>query len=340
MSKEKEQFSGGGCIFSLPLEQDWDFMGANTPTKRVIFPDSKQMSYLSEGEHQYTRFFDPWSCVSNSATDCIEGVLNRMMQLDASIKPILESLGVLNETGHAQFSFRALAVMSGTKPGQGNSQRAVAETARTMGLVGESVWPSDDSLTQSEWYKPVPQEVLDKAKLFLKYFDIFHENIKWGYLTGVANHNDLLDALKYGAVQACVGSPYEYSNNIVVGSVNDSGAIHNYNHAVRMTEHNAPNDDIRDSYEPFDKKFACAYALGTPKLFYLSKKEPFTLVKEVGKPMFYIMCNSSGNLYRVNDGREIPGGDIVKTLTGGVYSKPLVLESIDQSKVKDLISNI
>lgn len=320
MSEENK----GGLIFEVPLEQDWEFMGTNTPAKDILFPGGKQTSDLSDGSHQYTRFFDPWSCVSNSLTSCVETVLNRMMEIDPSVKPLCEELGLLDEKGNAQLSFRALAVMSGTIPGQGNSQRAVAECARTQGLVGEKFWPTNDSMTQDEWYKPVPKEIQDKAKLFLTKFNLYHENLKWNYGFGVAVHSDLVEAFQYGAVQACVGSPYIYEDGKVVGSQSDSkgaGAIHNYNHAIQVNGHIAPVDLIRDSYEPFDKKFDCQYALGTPKLFTISVKDKkkinmFRIIKQASSPACYLHCLASGHLFGIADGEEVNGGELLKSFSG------------------------
>lgn len=294
-----------GLIFELPQEQDWEYMGAQTPIKKVMFPDGKQFKYLSSGSHQYTVYFDPWCCVSCSTTSALETYLNRMMELDSSVRPILDKLGMLDENGKVQLSFRALAVMSGTKPRVGNSLRAVAECARTKGVVGEKFWPSKDNMTEEEWYQSVPKEIIDKAKEFLDWFDIYHENIKWDFNTGVPNHEDLKDSFKYGGVVGCVGSPYIYKDGMVVGSVESKGAIHNYNHAIQPIEHDSPTDDVRDSYEPFDKKFDCNYGLGTPKLFYIKKKINMNTMKKykvAGKSAVFLLDPTSNKLVPFSDG--------------------------------------
>jgi len=332
------EYKGGGLIYLPNSPEDWE-LGA-VANKPVLFPDGDHSKYLSRGQHQYTNSFDPWCCTNISEACALEICFNRLMEIDSTVRPILEKLGFLDDQGKCQVSHRALAVMSGTKPGVGNSFKAGLEVIRKIGFVPDKMCPSFDTMSEQEYFT-ISKEVENFAGEILKYFDINYESLKVGYATGcVENHADLKEARKYGGLIGAVGSPYNYENGVVVGSVGDKGSVHGYNHAIDVNNEINPNDLIRDSYEPFDKKFACYYGVGTPKLITVTPKKKFQLVKEVGKPMFYIMCNVSGNLYRVNDGKEIPGGDIVKTLTGGVYSKPLELPSIDQSKVKDLISNL
>lgn len=335
-----EEYQGGGLIFLPNSPEDWE-LGAITD-KVVLFPDGDHTKYLSRGQHQYTNIFDPWVCTNIEEACELEKCFNRLMEIYPTVRPILEKLGFLDDQGKCQISHRALAVTSGTKPGVGNSFKAGLEVIRKIGFVPDKMWPSMDTMDEAEYFKPLPKEVADFQGEILKYFDVNYESLKVGYNTGcVENHADLKEARKYGGLIGAVGSPYNYENGVVVGSKGDKGSIHGYNHAISIYGETVPNDLIRDSYEPFDKLFACYYGVGTPKLITVTlkpTKKKFQLVKEKAKPMYYIMCNESGNYYRVNDGKEIPGGDVVKTLTGGKYSKPIEVESIDQSKVFNLIA--
>lgn len=61
------------------------------------------------------------------------------------------------------FSDRFLAKMSGTTP-NGNYLDRVADTARTIGLVDESVWANQPKATTwAQYYAEIPQEIKNKA---------------------------------------------------------------------------------------------------------------------------------------------------------------------------------
>lgn len=162
-------------VIIAPL--DTDFVSGVLP-KRVLVSDGVWTKYVPLGERQSGNGFESDDCTAFSLTNVLETqfsffIKNLWIAKDAM--KFLSDNGYLDSTGIPNFSDRALGSMAGTTSA-GNSLNKVAQTARTMGLVPESKWPSVFTNYQ-EYYKPVPQELLDLAQKFLTYFDIAYEQV-------------------------------------------------------------------------------------------------------------------------------------------------------------------
>lgn len=74
------------------------------------------------------------------------------------------------------FSDRWLAKMGGNTRG-GSSMEQAADAIRKYGLVDESLWPSD-ATSWDEYYKDIPQEIIDKGLEFNKEWSVYREWVK------------------------------------------------------------------------------------------------------------------------------------------------------------------
>jgi len=63
-----------------------------------------------------------------------------------------------------RWSPRALAVLSGTKPGYGNSIQANLNAINLYGLIPYDLWPDlDGNWTVTDYFAPIPQSILKQA---------------------------------------------------------------------------------------------------------------------------------------------------------------------------------
>ena len=238
----------------------------------VLFPNGISETDLGSQESQAITQKDFWTCVSNSLCRIVQLTLQVLSKTDAELKKGLEDLGFFDENGNINISQRALAVMSGTVPGKGNSMYKVAETARKLGLVSEKFCPTLQGMTQWEFFN-LPAGTYAQAKKFLELVNLYHE--------------DLLDSatpdlFTYGAVQSAVSTPYNFSGGVV-----QPPSYYNYNHAITWYG----LDEFKrvcDSYPEFFKKFALGYAMRSPKIIYASRKK---------KTFAYPLIQFSGGIY-------------------------------------------
>ena len=325
MPTRKQEYKGGVIIEPL-AEGDWIFGGI----ERVLLNMSGDWRlYKPNPERQATKWFDPFSCVSESLTNALEELLNFLMEKDLNVKLILEKLEMLDDDGKANLSGRFLAVMSGTIPGVGNSQKAVFECLRKNGIVGEKVWASAENLTEAQYFSAIPQNVKDKAKEFLKYFDFEYEAIVDGNVS-------LKEATKKGPLVVVIGGAYlgEVSG---VELYRNNGPI-NYNHQVNYVnqEQNVADfnqvvpviHDIFDTYDPFDKRYAEFYAFKYAKIIYLKKKLIPMIYKKIGQPAIYIKHWSQNLLIPFASG-VLEGGDLFKSLYGITNYSDLPRQDVD-----------
>ena len=249
------------------------------------------------------------------------------MESDSSIKVILESLGALNGYGKADLSERFIAVMSNTIPGRGNSQYAVFECLRKNGVVGESVWPSNENMTQDEFFLSIPQEIKDKAKKFLQYFTFEYEDV------GESN-TELKEALKRSPLCVVIGGVTIGAEPIyrpVTIPVNYNHQVENYNqenNVSRFSETIPVLHDILDSYDPFRKKFVGSYPFKFVKTIFIKPKYMQELYKKNGEPAIYALDKEKKMLVPFLDG-IVSGGSFFKTIYGVDDYRLLPRQNVD-----------
>ena len=312
LKRNYEQPAGGAIIKELDA-QDWIFGAVERPD---ILPNGDWRPYKPNPEKQATKYFDPFSCVSESVTNAMEELINKMMTEDPNVRLIAEKLQLLDDDGKANLSGRFLAVMSGTIPGQGNSQKAVLECLRKNGVVGEKVWPSNWEMTQDQYFATISQEAKNLGKEFLKYFDPNYEAILDG-------NDNLEKAAKKGPLVVIVGGAY--LGNIAGALLYRNNGTPLYNHQVNYVSQRrnvsdfnqiiARIHDIFDTYDPFDKPYYENYPFKYAKIIYLKKKLFPMIYKKIGQPAMCFKHWSEDALIAFSDG-SIPGGDLFKSLFG------------------------
>lgn len=252
---------GNGVLERKRNKKQWiyqkdELMGGKVE-RPVYFPNGISEADLGTQEAQNITQKDFWTCVSNSYCRVVQIILEALAKLDLEIKKGLEDLGFYDENGHVNISQRALAVMSGTVPGRGNSQYNVAETGRKRGLVSEKFCPTLPGMTQWEYFN-LPAGTYAQAKKFLEICELYHEDFNDAFTPEVFTH---------GALQAAVSSPYSFSNEGVVMPP----SVYNYNHAITPY---GKSDFVKvcDSYPEFLKNFSLNYKFRSPKIIYAQKK--------------------------------------------------------------------
>ena len=135
-----------------------DYAGGTLPYE-VLVPDGNWEPWLPPGEWQRVNVLDVMACVSFSALN------------------VLETLHFFHTGTQRNFSDRYTARMSGTTP-DGNWLWKVGDSIRKDGLVNEEDWAWGSQ--QADWdtyYTTPPMEVINKAKDFLKEWEVKYEFI-------------------------------------------------------------------------------------------------------------------------------------------------------------------
>jgi len=264
---KKKSRTGGGFIEELPKPEDYQhqILGAKVE-KVVLAKDGNWEKFMPKGELQKrSANGETMACVSFSAMNCLEAIINRHLlfiekgkatEEEKEIVRIFDEAGLITN-GQADFSDRYIAKLSGTTR-NGNSQNKVAETIRKYGLVSESDWTYADGW--SNYYKDVPQEVIDKGKKLLEKIEIKHE---W------VNPMNFEGSLKYAPLQISV-----FAWN---GKIGDTyiRTDRQRNHASVLKNELPDYNGDYDTYKPFHKKLAKDFSMGWGKLFsiHLKKKQ-------------------------------------------------------------------
>lgn len=206
--------------------------------------------FRSAREIQRTNKFDPWDCTNHTATNQWEWNANWALKNGLWSLPALkfwrENGYIVNEK--FEISERHNAKASGTRPGKGNFMYAGHDVLRNIGVVPESMWPTNIDMDEAEFFKEFTPEVNEIAKKSLEYYTWLHQ-----FLTG-ASVRELDKALEMAplglAVACCDGW-----NKTDINVCNDPPihAVTNDNIDFYFAY------DIFDSYDPVEKKLAPGY---------------------------------------------------------------------------------
>jgi hypothetical protein len=304
-----------GLILEAPLDEDWvlghPVLGAILE-RLILQPNRDWTPFITEYELQRNSFFDAYDCVTQSAWNKIQCLAHR--QYDE----------------HLDESKRWTAVKSGTVPGQGNSVKNVVECIRKMGGVKEEDWISmSDTMTQSEFYKEIPDYVSTAENFMSAGWEYSHEWLPVNYIG--ATMGQVVDSgLPYSPVMISIEGQYEFDAE---GRLQYHGGP--YSHEVLIVASKPDHFLVLDSENPNGlMKVRRDYAFVGPKIGYLKKKS-YMLVKEDGSPAVYLQT-LSGDLYALADGEGIAGGDMLKTFSGNYGNaaiKHVAAGSLDKSKI-------
>lgn len=136
-------------------QRDSDYAGGTLPYE-ILVPDGNWEAWLPPGEWQRIDALDVMACVTFSALN------------------VLETLYYFKTGVRRNFADRYTARMSGTTP-QGNWLWKVGDSIRKDGLAEEADWPTPLNPTWETYYETPPMEVINKAKDFLKIWEVKYE---------------------------------------------------------------------------------------------------------------------------------------------------------------------
>ena len=246
-----------GFIAAPPKPSDW-IAGAETG---IIFEDRIGVDcwcqYLPSPETQKKAGIDMFACVTFSACNSVETQIDWMRAKGLLPQDAIDQLGRLgfwDANGKFNASDRFTAKMSGTTS-LGNTLGEVWQSIRRDGLVPEADWPFIEGMSWEQYYAEIPQELKDKAKEFLKIFNITYELVGFGNLN-YTPATEIRYHLKQAPLQiaAPVCWPWNTSEPIQKCGVPNAGhatLLHKLIEAVEF--------DIYDHYDPYNKKLAWDY---------------------------------------------------------------------------------
>lgn len=173
------------------------YIHASIPTSALVYggrdadylvADRNWRPFLPEFESQLGKDFETMACVSFSALNCVETLLNKKLQ------------SVFN------FSDRFTARMSNTT-NRGNTLWNVMQSIENDGFINETRYPNNTK-TFAEYYQDVPQEIIVEAKGALLRFKVIPEFVP-------ANPDIMFEALGYAPLQIAMYAYAPKENGIV-----------------------------------------------------------------------------------------------------------------------------
>lgn len=205
-----------GVILEPLRETDFIF-GANKVKPNITLPETdKWFNWFSEGELQAGVYYDTFGCVTFSALNVVEAILNYQIannMISANNLAWLKEQGYFNDKGQIDLADRFNYKMSNTNPNVGNTGSAVWSSIRHHGVVPEKVWtwnkgrdiPQEQKYV--EWFNSdIPQEVKDLGLEFKKRFEIFYEYVP-------IKRKQIKDALVHSPMQIFIPTSCQYDAN-------------------------------------------------------------------------------------------------------------------------------
>ncbi len=203
-----------GLLPPIPSPTDY-VRGISSPIRGEL-RTSDWRPFITNKELQDTPFASTGACASFSLSHDIEMQCNWLKtnnRFDASQMKWFVENGYIDVNGNFNFSERALAKMSGTTPA-GNTFQAVADCARNQGLLPYRDWVYTQDMTFDQFYAPIPQALLDKAKTFLDHVSVQYEFVAM-FQSAPVNETLLASVLKESPVQIGVPIPAGHATNLV-----------------------------------------------------------------------------------------------------------------------------
>ena len=252
-----------------PSPTDWIF-GSTSKIAGITEnnPTGDWRTFLPTKEWQIGVYFDTQACVSFSAINVIETILNykkAMGMLPAEMIEEFKAAGYFDENGNFNFSDRALAKLSGTTR-SGNSGNKVADTIKNFGLIPEKLWPypREQRTPVFDWdnfYCDIPQEIIDVGKkVFLKWVKV---NWEW-VIQGQSDPATIAKLVEMHIVE----SPIQIFTAVCSGwNEGDATPVPKCGaplaHATMISNRNDQSGIYNDfdTYNPFEKQLAADYAI-------------------------------------------------------------------------------
>jgi len=158
---------------------DWVGIGAE---EEVLCPNGQWDNYLPGFEPQFLKWAETYACTNFSSANCLETLLKRKYGIEYNL------------------SDRKSAITSGTRCNWGNYLQRVADDWRHTGFLYEFEFPNPTEIKRCEdYYIPIPQELLDRAKSRLNEWEI-------NYCWINSNEQAIKEALKYAPLQVVINN--------------------------------------------------------------------------------------------------------------------------------------
>lgn len=159
-------------------EKDWIFGSDVKATCLVSIPEEERVVYLPKGEVQRGRE-DMQDCVTRAVVNLIETKLNYLWK-KGLLDPWFMENGYVTANG-VEISDAFIAIRSGTTR-QGNSFKAVLETAHNNGLIPKKMLPLESSMTFDDYHNPkrITTEMKVLGLQFLNKLAINYEQVPYG----------------------------------------------------------------------------------------------------------------------------------------------------------------
>lgn len=216
--------------------------------------------FRSRPERQNFSRVDPMNCISHTSTNLWEAQANWMLLNNLWPE---ESLKFFQDNGYIvdgkfEISERFQAKVSNTGTG-GNSYQRVLDTMRHdsasgKGVIPESLWPSTlstENFNWAEYYKPIPQNLLDLAKQSLEHFKFPYEAIHYGTQENIKEI--VKKALEHAPLGFAIATCSPWDASVSVCSSNPNHAVTNDCFTTSYL--------IWDSYEPYEKYLEPGYLI-------------------------------------------------------------------------------
>lgn len=220
-----------------------EFGGMTTVEDNILFPNSSILNYINKFEGQSMVYWDDYGCVTHSNQKCIQVLIKRLLDTftNDNQKWLKDNIYKDNEPN---FSDRDIVVLSGTKPGVGNSGEKVLTTIQEKGLISQllgdwDMFSRDPEMTVEKYYAYArTKEAEQLAKEWNERFEVTGEWVqRWNWQ----------EASKKGCLQVYVNAWYEKDGKYYNPS-------DKYNHAVQLVDYSLI--EINDTYEPQIKKLS------------------------------------------------------------------------------------
>lgn len=262
-----------GLIETIPTDPRDYILGSTSKLPRIIYQTDRNWLAFKPVKEDQKKYFDTYGCVSFSRNNCLE---------------IMEKRKYGTQFNRSD---RFLVVASGTIPRMGNSMDKVALTGHKTGSVEEQKYPFTATMTQDEYYQPIPQELYAEG---LKYKDVYTDQYEW-VSWGGADKNKVFEALQYGPLQISIQAYGAFVNGVFQPTGNEDT-----NHLVTLMRWDAMTEPmyILDHYDFEIKKLHPDYYIGACMRHNIERKNTMlTLVKGEGKEIY--IKGVDGTLYHL-----------------------------------------
>lgn len=241
-----------------PRPSDFTFGDGNIPFKAVTNGDWG--SHIFFAENQRNPNFETSGCVCYTAQESFDAQLDALWQtLPIETQAEIIKFGYMDSgtdgNAHPHTSPRFIEVLTGNGT-NGNSMPEAWDVLRKFGALPWKDLPFDATMTQAEYFAPIPQNLLDKAAQFLALIG-GPNAIKYHWIINDAKKNVSLMQSAILQSPLCLGLAVTDGWN--QATPQDPPASQSPQHAVMGYKIQSPMIDVYDHYSPYYKVLDAGY---------------------------------------------------------------------------------